>query len=402
MDMFGEVKPVITPGDRRVIGQAGAREHISKILDSDRVSHAYLFTGPPGVGKKALALAMAEMINGVDNLTDLKGTATSQKSSWYTHPDIRMFLPIPRTVSLDEVIVRTELLAKDPYEVVDFGLRPSTTDAEASKNRNAFYAIDYFRSEIRPVAYLRPNEGKRNIVIISNIEKMRTETANAFLKLLEEPGDRVIFLLTTDNISSLLPTIISRCQVISLAALSTTEIEQGLIEKDGLDPADAKYLARLSGGNYALTRFYDVDSLRSTRSEVINYLRSAFSQDAVKIIEQAEHWHADLNSQGQVAVLNMLEVFIRDLMVYRATWSENAVTNADQIDVIQKFVNSLGKARLEAIISEIDESRRVLYQNVQAKLVFIVLANRIAYLMRGMESPIPESESWRHIPSYLP
>lgn len=387
-------------GGRRIVGQTKSRELLSQILNSGRISHAYLFTGPPGVGKKAMALAFAEAINGIDHLSDLQGTAFSKKSSWFTHPDIRIFIPLPVSAPQNELTSRIELLAEDPYEIVDFGLRPSLTENSATSNKKAFYSIDYFNEVIRPASYLKPNEGQKNIIIISNIEKMRKEAANAFLKLLEEPSDKLMFLLTTDNIESLLPTIISRCQIIPLSPLTTDEIYQGLIEKDGLSEDNARYLSRVSGGNYAQTRFFDVDDLKASREEVIQFLRYAYKQDAQHIVEISDRWHGDFNLEGQLALLSILQAFIRDILVFQTTQNSALVTNVDQLEVIRNFCNSLGKARLNEMTDEIEEARRYLYQNVQAKLIFTVLAIRFSFLMRGHDQVISDSASWKHIPSY--
>src|SRR6056297_730410 len=275
-------------GDCRLVGQDFAREQINRIIHSGRISHSYLFSGPPGIGKTAFALAFAELINGVDHLTDLGDQAFSKKSSWFTHPDIHVFLPVPTDVSVEELRERLELLREDPYEIVDFSLRPSLTNEESTKNKRAFYPIDYFREEIRPAAYLKPNEGQKTVVIMPGIESMKKEAANAFLKLLEEPSEDLMFLLTTDHTEALLPTIISRCQHIQLSPLKTKEIEQALIQQDGLPEDDASYLARVSGGNYAMTRFFDVGTLKKTREKIIEYLRYAYMLDAVNITETAQ------------------------------------------------------------------------------------------------------------------
>lgn len=387
-------------GDRRLVGQQFAREQIERILESGRISHSYLFSGPPGIGKTAFALAFAELINGVDNLTDLGEQAFSKKSSWFTHPDIHVFLPVPTNVSVEELRSRLELLKKDPYEIVDFSLRPSLTNEESTKNKRAFYPIDYFREEIRPTAYYKPNEGQKTVVIMTGIESMKKEAANAFLKLLEEPSEDLIFLLTTDHTEALLPTIISRCQHIQLSALKTGEIEQALIEQDGLPEEDAAYLARVSGGNYAMTRFFDVDTLKKTRQEIIEYLRYSYVQDAVNITKTAQDWQSEQNLEGQIAVLNVMEVFLRDLLVYRSTQEKKLVTNADQIEVIQKFCERLSEARLEDMIAEVNKCKPMIYQNVQPKLIFTSLAFRFSSLMRDMEPVISNEDSWKHLPAF--
>jgi len=387
-------------GDQRLVGQQFAKEQIKRIVHSGRISHSYLFSGPPGIGKTAFALAFAELINGVDHLTDLGNQAFSKKSSWFTHPDIHVFLPVPTSVSVEELRNRLELLRDDPYEIVDFSLRPSLTNEDSTKNKRAFYPIKYFREEIRPTAYLKPNEGRKTVVIMTGIESMKKEAANAFLKLLEEPSEDLMFLLTTDHTEALLPTIISRCQHIQLSPLKTEQIEQALIQQDGLPEQDASYLARVSGGNYAMTRFFDVGTLKKTREEIIEYLRYAYVQDAVNITETAQDWQSGQNLEGQIAVLNVMEVFLRDLLVYRSTQKKQLITNADQLDVIQKFCKTLAEARLEEMIAQVNECKPMVYRNVQPKLIFTALALRFSRLMRDQDPEISRENSWKHLPAF--
>ncbi|SMO50773.1 ATP-binding protein [Fodinibius sediminis] len=392
-------------GDQRLVGQSFARKQIKRILQSGRISHAYLFSGSPGIGKKAFALAFAELINGVDNLTSLGEQAFSKKSSWFTHPDIHVFLPVPssavRNKNIEkELRPRLEMLRDDPYEVVDFSLRPSLTDDASSKNLQAFYPIDYFRDHIRKAARLKPNEGRKTIIMLTDIEHMRKEAANAFLKLLEEPSEDLIFFLTTSHTEALLPTILSRCQHIQLSALKTREIEQALITYEGLSEKDAAYLARVSGGNYALTRFFDVDQLKSLRKEIVDYLRAAYVQDAVKISAMAQDWQSRENIEGQIAILNVLEVFLRDLLVFRATQNKSLITNADQLEVIRNFCETLGQARLQDMIEEVNRCKPMIYQYVQGKIIFTVLAFRFSNLMRDRDLPIPASEPHNHLPAF--
>ena len=388
-------------GGKRVVGQNMAREHILKILKSGRLSHAYLFSGPPGIGKKALGLAFAELINGISNLTDLDDFAFSKKSSWFTHPDIHLFIPLPTGVSRNELTDRVALLAGDPYEMIDFGLRPALNSDASSSNRKAFYAIDYFNSEIKPAAYLKPNEGHKTIIMVTNIEKMRKEAANAFLKLLEEPSENMVFVLTTDHIHSLLPTITSRCQIIPMQPLSPGEIEQTLVSHDGKDPEDASYLARTTNGNYVYARFFDADRLKQNRKEIIDYLRSSFTQDPFKIVKISDGWSESMNSDGHMALLDLLETFIRDLMLFRAGAKEESICNIDQLDVIRNFCKSLAKARLEDMIAQTAEARKLILQNVQSRFIFTVMAIRFSYMMRGLEPPVKDDEQWQHIPAFL-
>lgn len=389
----------ITFGDRRLVGQYSARTQAERMLKSDRLSHAYLLTGPDGVGKTAFALALAEVVNGIDHITDLKGSATSKKSSWYNHPDIHLFMPLPSTVGTSELQSRLELLSKDPYEIVDFTLRPALTDAESSKNRRAFYSIEYYHKEIRPKTVYKPNEGRRTVVILTGIDTMRKESANAFLKLLEEPSDNILFILTASNTDQLLPTIISRCQHIRLNPLTEEEIRHGLIQYDGKSEKDATYLARLANGNYSLTRFFDVEVLQETQKEAIKFLRYSYTQDVPILLKMIKDWNSSLNTESQIALCNSLELLLRDILVFRTSGNSELIHNIDQIDVIEKFCSSMEEARIEDMIGHLHELTHLLYQNVQFKYIFTALSLRFAYLMRGKEPVISSEEKWRHLPA---
>jgi len=386
-------------GNPGLVGQRKARTQLEKVLKGDRLSHAYLFTGPTGVGKKALALAFAEIIQGISNLTKIE-KPTSRKSSWFHHPDIHFFFPMPREFNHKEFMGRKDLLYQDPYDIIDFGLRPSITGTDLG-NKQAFYSIEYYREHIRPSAFLKPNEGNRTIIILTEVEKMRVEMSNAFLKLLEEPNDRVMFILTTNQVELLLPTIISRCQIIHCNPLTHSEIEEGLMQGTNLSKEDASYLARVSGGNYSITRFYNLEELKKNRNFVVEFLRASFTSDAIKLAAYSDQFNREYNTQGQLAVLSMIEIFLRDVHVYAQTGTSDFITNADQFDIIQKFHKAQPHARIGDMLKEIDEIRISIRQNVNSRLSLIVLANRFYLLMRGHDVLHPSSEPWTRLPSVV-
>ena len=387
-------------GDRRIVGQDQAANQVEKIFRSGRLSHAYLLTGPPGSGKTAFALAMAEIVNGIDNLTNLKGSGISKKNSWFKHPDIHLFIPLPTSASTDELNQRIKMLSEDPYEIVDFSLRPALNTDDSSKNRRAFYSIDYYRDEIRPVTILKPNEGRRTIVILTGVDTMRKESANAFLKLLEEPSKNIFFILTAKNTDGLLPTIVSRCQQIRLKPLTADEVSNALIQYDEIKKEDAEFLARISDGNYSLTRFLDPKQLKNSREELIAFLRHSYTQNAPELLKQIGKWHSKLNLESQIALCNTLEILLRDIMIYSETESAELLINADQVDVIRKFCSSLKEARIGEMIEQLQHLKMMLYQNVQFKLVFTSLSFRFTNLMRGLDHEINNNNEWKHLPAF--
>ncbi len=387
-------------GNNRIIGQDTVRQYLTQILESGRYHHAYLLAGPQGTGKKALALAFAEALQGISNLTTLGDRRTSEKSNWLSHPDIHMFIPRPKTLGSDELQERIRMLAEDPYDIVDFSRRPHTGSEDESKNRIAFYSIEYFSEEIRPLAYLKPNEGALNIIVLSNIETMRKEVANAFLKLLEEPPPQVMFLLTCDHPDKLLPTIVSRCQLLRCPPLQEEDIREGLIKFDGAGEEDASYLARISGGNYDNTRFHDLDMLKKNREQVVQYLRYAYAQDATSLAKMVKDWHENINNESMIGILNLMETFLRDVLLYQNTGDEDMIINNDQLKVIKNFSDHLRDARIEEMISNINEMRQLVYQSGNIKIILTTLSLRFSALMRGKPPAIPEDQPWKHSPAY--
>ncbi len=400
----------------RLVGQERVKTEIDRIVESGRVSHAYLLSGAPGIGKKALALYFAERLNRV---------AESGKRGWMVHPDIHLFMPMPKNSGMEELAARVAWLADDPYAIVDFGLRPATasvatddasSDAEGdepdagpksgsksgSRNRNAFYSADYFREDIAPKFHLTPYQGPRSIFILTGVETMRKEAANSFLKVLEEPPPNVVFILVTDRFNGLLPTIVSRCQVLHVPPLPKETVRQALMDLDGFQPEDADYLTSATFGNYAQARFMDRTLLKGIRSELVEFLRGAYRLDPATLHPVIAGWDKSLSRESAILLLNMMEVFLLDLVTYRATGSVDRLTNRDQADVIRKFTGSLTDARLERMIEELEAGRRMIRQNVNVKYYLYALAFRFAAWMRGHDAAIADAEPWHHLPAVNP
>lgn len=387
-------------GSHRLAGQLQLRKHLFRLATTGRLGHAYLFTGPEGSGKTALALAFAEAINGISNLGNAPLKPPSHRKSWYVHPDIHVFVPLPSQAGVNELRSKLELLARDPYELCD-GAQP--TDAETSdvqKPRASFYPVSYFNEHIRKTARLRASEGARNIIVITRVEKMRTEVVNAFLKMLEEPGQDVMFLLTTDNIHALLPTLVSRCQQLTCLPLEPDEIFQALVQHDGIEETQARYLSRVCNGNYSLARYQSTQDAGRQREEIVSFLRHAYSLDVGELLKITQLWHTR-GKDNQLAITAMMATFLRDIALFRSGVDESLIINSDHIEVIRNFATRLQKARLEPMIAALDEIRSLLQQNVQARLVFTVLANRYTAWMRGMEPVVPANKLWMHMPAHI-
>lgn len=209
-----------------LIGQSWASTVLQNAIRQDRVAHAYLFWGPEGVGKSTAALLFAQALNCQAEGTSGAGCGKCQSCQLiarWNHPDVRIIT----TGSTREGAERTEISIdqirqnpKKPHETP----RPLIQDA-----------------------YLKPALGQYKVYIIDPADRMSAEAGNALLHVLEDPPPHVVLVLVTSHPSSLLSTVVSRCQQVALQLGGTAAIEERLLAL-GLAPEAAAALARLSEG----------------------------------------------------------------------------------------------------------------------------------------------------------
>lgn len=212
-----------------LIGQEHAARILSAAAGSGRPAHAYLFTGPPGVGKQEAALKFAAAL--CCEQGGCGGCDSCRKAAEGVHPDIVTVTPAGSRITVDQV-----------------------RDINAALN-------------------FHPHESRARVFIIAGAEALGTEGANAFLKSLEEPPPFVFFLLLAPDAAMVLPTIASRCQEVRFGALPVAGIEAHLVEAHGVSTTMAQAYARVSGGNLALAGRLCRDSALASRRQ--GYLKMA-------------------------------------------------------------------------------------------------------------------------------
>ena len=380
----------------KTIGQERVLETLHRAVAGGRVAHAYLFHGPDGTGKRAVALYFAQALLCERGSPAPCGTCNAcSRVLRLIHPDVHVLFPHPTDVSDDEVNERRRLLAQNPYAVIDFVRRPSLTDAAKASNRQAHYTIARVHEELhRPMSF-RPVEGRYKVAVVIDADLMRVEAANAFLKLLEEPTPQTVFLLTTARPDRLLPTIASRCQKLRFDLLESDAIAEALVEGEGLDPTHATLVARMADGSYAQALDLAVgDDLAAQREQVVAFLRDVYrgGADAGKRVETM----AALGREQAKNHLRLMLRWVRDLVLFREMGVQAPLVNVDQAESIARFSRNLPAADLPAMVLRIEEALELIERNTHATLVFQVLSQRLSLAMRGGRSAslfVPLAES---------
>jgi len=367
-----------------IIGQEKVVSLLKRTIESDHVAHAYLFHGLDGVGKRAAALAFAWALQYTDSKSDQTRSSRNQ-SAQIQHPDIQILLAEPSDAKADDVAQRIDLLTKDPYAPVDFLRAPNlgSKKNEAKRHKRAFYSVDRINLHLREKMILRPSMGAYRITIITDIDTIHERAANAFLKLLEEPGPDTVFILTTSRKDLLLPTILSRCQHVAFEVLPPDTIAKALQEHKGIEENLANVLANMSQGSYLRAlELSQNESLRLDRERVLSFLRLAFTG---KIGQQTD-LISEISQSSRDGIRNLLRLllgWIRDVALYRAMGEQALITNQDQRKEIAKFNSNLPSADLDAMIRLVEEALVLTESNAHTLLLLVNLSLRLGEAMRA-------------------
>jgi DNA polymerase-3 subunit delta' len=229
--------------------------------------------------------------------------------------------------------------------------------------------------EVQHSANLPPFEGRFRVFIIDGAEKLSTEAANCLLKTLEEPVDRVIFILLTTSDRLLPATVVSRCQRLELPPLATTLVEATLSSRWGVSPQKAKLLARLCQGclGWAVSAAGD-DGLLRQRAERIGRLLDVSTSD----LEERFVYTGELAtqfSQNRQLVWEVLDIWLnwwRDLLLVKAGCSDTII-NVDMLAELADQAKGYSLAQIKDFIRAIQATREQLRQNANPRLALEVL-----------------------------
>ena len=239
---------------KEVIGQEAVKQKLIWSVQENHVPHAQLFLGPAGNGKLPLALAYAQYIFCPNRTeTDSCGVCpTCQKMQKLVHPDLHFVVPTATTKKIksnpeSDLFMeewREYVLQNQGY--VDTSSWYSFLDVE---NKQGYMSVRDAASLLRKLN-MKAYEGEYKIAIVWMAEKMRVETANKLLKLLEEPPEKTVFLLIAEDSDQLLATIKSRTSLMKIPALDINKVESALVERLGCTHQQAHDAAMISEGNW--------------------------------------------------------------------------------------------------------------------------------------------------------
>lgn len=315
-----------------VIGHDWAIELLKKSLVSERLGHAYLFVGPPCVGKTTLALYLAQAVNCLHPNVAARPCgecASCRRIKTGRHTDVRVLDDLGAAIKIDEI------------------------------------------RDIQRESSLAPYEGRRRVYVLCNMERAGHEASNCLLKTLEEPPSRVMLVLTASAGEALLPTIVSRCQVLYLRPIAPGDVQAALRQYWAVEDYQAQLLARLSEGSlgWAVRAALD-DTVMSERDKYLIALEGVLNQDRVERMNLASR--LSQNAEALPQVLAWWQSWWRDLLLAK---SENggAITNLDREQTVLHEAQNYTCADIVKCLRDIQQTMIQLEQNVNPRLALEVL-----------------------------
>ena len=305
------------PNFKDIYGQKQIVDHFQNALESGKISHAYIINGERSSGKefiaKIFAMALQCEAEGIEPCNECHSCKQALSGN---HPDIiKVTHEKPATVGVEDI-----------------------------------------RNGVNNDVVIKPYSSKWKIYIINEAEKMTVQAQNALLKTLEEPPAYAVILLLTSNPEALLPTIQSRCVVLNMKPVSDDIVKNYLMKELHIPDYKADVCTAFARGNLgkakALAASEEFDNIKTEAVSLLKYIRDMEITDIVSAIKKINDYKIDINDY-----LDILSVWYRDVLLFKATNDVNHLIFKDEIQYIKKVSNQSAYEGIEIILDALERQR---------------------------------------------
>ncbi len=376
-----------------IIGQEELKRHLVRSVDTGRVSHAQLFTGTAGAGALALAVAYVQYLccrhrrdgDSCGECPDCRQIAA------LAHPDLHLVFPVNKqgktageAMHSDAFLPAFRSLFEERggyvtprawYERLDLGktLKGMISAREADEIIRKL-SFKSFESDYKTMLVWLP-------------EAMNEEAANKILKILEEPWEKTLFLLVSEQPSLLLPTILSRTQEVAVKRIEPAVLEAEAQRLGVSDPLQARNLARLAGGDLVELQHLVAGSGDPVRKENFDLfcrlMRLSYNDRHLELIGWAEEVAALAREQQRSLLLDAARL-LRESFMLHAGMGEISCLWGEELAFCSKFAPFVGTENIEPLIAEIEAARMQIAQNGSPIIVFTHFALAVSKMIKHL------------------
>ncbi len=376
-----------------ITGQEDLKRHLVQSVDAGRISHAQLFTGQAGAGALALADAYVQYLccrhrRGGDSCGECPDC---KQIAALAHPDLHLVFPVNKQGKKSGEVMRSDeflplfrglfaerggyFSAQDWYDRLDLG-----------KTLKGMIAAREADDIIRKLSF-KSFEADYKTMLIWLPEAMNEEAANKILKILEEPWEKTLFLLISEQPERLLPTIISRTQEVAVPRIAPDVLERAAQERGVTDPVKARNIARLAGGDLVELQHLvagESDALRKENFDLFcGLMRLSYNDKHLELVTWAEE-AAQLSREQQRAFLRDASRLLRESYMLHAGINEISYLWGEELAFCSKFAPFVGSQNIEPLITEIECALAQISQNGNPTIVFTHFALSVSKMIKRL------------------
>lgn len=382
----------------QIIGHQTVKQRFIQSVAEQRIAHTQLISGRQGIGKLRLALAYAQYISCTNRTeSDSCGVCPScVKYAKLTHPDLHFVFPYVKPegsktwVCNDFLPKFREMILNNEYFGFDDWLNFSS---DGSKKQGYIFANE--GQEIISKLNLKSYESEYKIMLIWLPEKMYGDVlANKILKILEEPPQKTVFLLVSNQPNLLLPTIISRTQPVYVQPLTESEITDSLLSNQNfnLTEENALQIAHIANGSMldAFKMAAEDEENSANFERFTTLMRTAWRVGAKKehsALKEMRAWAeeisgANVGRQQQKKFLDYMQSMLRENYIFNLQQPKLNYMTATEEEFSANFARFINEKNVEKMMNEFSLAQRQINQNANAKIVFFDLALKVIMMLR--------------------
>lgn len=318
-----------------IVGHEKIINSLKNAIKNDSVGHSYMFEGPKSIGKSKIAKVFAKtLLCKEEGVEPCNKCSSCLKFDSGNHPDLYI----------------------------------ENTDGQSFKKDQ----IEELQKSIKTLPY----EGRKKIFILENIDKITKQAQNSFLKTLEEPPMYVTILMTVTNSYSLLPTIVSRCQIFKLTPVESDKIKDVLINKLNKTPDESKIITSFSNGIIGKAiKLAESEEFNTRREEIISVIDNTLNGQKFNIFTLSDFFQ---KQKGNIEeILDMMMVWFRDVLFMKTLDENEFIINKDKLDVLSEQSFKITENKIYEITDAIRQTKENISSNVNYDLAIEVMLLKI-------------------------
>ncbi len=312
-----------------ILGNEILKKYIKTAAASNKISHAYLFEGEKGSGKKMISTAFAKILQCEEKGMESCGRCTS-------------------CIQIDQ---------KDHPDVI-----------WVTHEKPGVISVSEIREQVVNTVDVKPYKGPYKIYIIDEAEKMNLAAQNSLLKTIEEPPEYAVIMLLTSNKGVFLPTILSRCMGLSVKPIRKSLMKAYLTDRYQLDENSVDFYTGFSMGNLGKAmEIISSEEFNHRRELTVNLLREIHEMPIYEIFESLKELKK--SKEHYQEIFDMITIWYHDLLILKARGGKNSIIFSNESRYLKKQKERISMEGIQEILTDIEDARRQIYANVNGDAV---------------------------------